>query len=527
MIKALKTVYNPLYKLKLPDHSMDIDIDYVFENDGISLVKEIGRGNYSIVSRFEWCHEKKTHTEAIKLMFCKDDELKEGRSDFFMNEIFCSAHTFTRKKIFSFKNMEEFEKNKSILRYGTSMKESIGTMHGFLKQAAIKKPSINLVKIITKQFILALKSIHDKGIMHRDVKPDNFLIFYTDNEPFKVELVDFSLSTFLETSKNSDVITLWWRPLDVLIKKYEYNNKVDVWSLGMIFIQLLSGRHLFYENSESKMIEQIMYFFGYPSNDEWPELHEIYKNLDKAGRNPAKYLKFGFYGDEHTTYNEFIPVLEKCMKVGPNQRASCDELLQMDFFNFSNDNIKLTEDDELWIQGAYLQCLKKSGDKKVEHEFEIKYPMKIIKENIFILQAFDSDLKNKIQKAISRSDAIRENFLLPLFALLKIKGCPPNNIPKLGHTKVMLLSFFVKCSEIQIKSGILLICCAYLSGILTRDRHPTLFEICGFINEDKNVLFNDCYSMLPNILQACNCSPFIDLNLIVQIPQFSWIYDEN
>jgi serine/threonine protein kinase len=513
-------------KLNLPKHFMEIEK----EPNGINFIREIGRGNYSIISRFEWhIDHKSIDTQAMKLMFCDNDDLKSGRADCFLNEIFCSAQTFTRKKIVAFKNIEEgaAKEIKEVLRFGACMKESLGNMQAFMRQSIVNKPSIEMIKVISKQFILALKSVHDNGVMHRDVKPENFLLFYTEENPLKIELVDFSLSTFSKKSKTSEVITLWWRPMEVLIKKVEYDNKVDIWSLGMIFLQLITGRQLFNNiHTEPKIIENLIYFFGYPSQQDWPEFHKIFPNLEKEGKVPGKYLRYGLYGNEFEMFKEFMPVLEKCLNLVASKRPSCDELLEMDFFK-GTESLTISKADEDWIHGAYHQCISKSRESlgRNEHSYEIKYPCFYSKEDFLVLENKTFDIDKNIEKAIVRIEAIKKDFLLPLFSMFRVKGCPKEQEPILAHTKVMLLSIFVKSSDVPIKSGILLICCLYISGVLTKDRHPTLFDICSGINENIETFFGECYSYLPLIIQACDSSPFIPLEKIVKNKHFDWIYE--
>jgi len=499
--------------------------------NGINFTREIGRGNYSIISRFEWHRDHKpVETQAMKLLFCDNDDLKSGRGDCFLNEILCSAHTFTRKKIVAFKNIEEegpHKDIKEILRFGSCMKESLGNMQAFMRQSLVTKPSIEMVKVVAKQFILALKNVHDNGIMHRDVKPENFLLFFTDDTPLKIELVDFSLSTFSKKSRSAEVITLWWRPMEVLLKKFEYDNKVDIWSLGMVFLQLITGRQIFVDiHSETKIIENIIYFFGYPSQEEWPEFHKIFPNLEKEGKIPGKYFKYGLYGNECEIFREFLPVLDKCLNLVASKRPSCDELLKMDFFK-DTEKVSVTKFDEDWIHGAFHNCISKSRETlgKCKHTYEMKYPCYFKQNDFLILENKSMDLDKNIEKAIIRIDAIKKEFLLPLFSMFKVRGCPKDQDPNLSHTKVMLLCLFVKSSEVQIKSGILLICCLYISGVLTRDKYPTLYDICGGINEKIETFFGECYSFLPVILQACDSSPFLPLEKIVKNIHFDWIYE--
>lgn len=92
-------------------------------------------------------------------------------------------------------------------------------------------------KLLFLQICHAVKYLHDKGITHRDIKPDNILLATNDDETL-VKVSDFGLSKFV--AKGSIMKTLCGTPYylapEVLSTKGEgtYNKKVDIWSLGVV-----------------------------------------------------------------------------------------------------------------------------------------------------------------------------------------------------------------------------------------------------------------------------------------------------
>lgn len=94
---------------------------------------------------------------------------------------------------------------------------------------------------IFKQITLALNYCHSNFIIHRDVKPENILIINNT-----VKLADFGLAKydFFKEDKSSNVVTLWYRAPEVLLN-LPYNYKIDVWSLGCIYYELLYKQVLF------------------------------------------------------------------------------------------------------------------------------------------------------------------------------------------------------------------------------------------------------------------------------------------
>ena len=78
---------------------------------------------------------------------------------------------------------------------------------------------------------------------HRDLKPENILIKYTDNNKnnFDIKLTDFGFST--DEIHSSKGTRIYMAPE---IETYEYNNKCDLWSLGVILYKLYTNNYIFF-----------------------------------------------------------------------------------------------------------------------------------------------------------------------------------------------------------------------------------------------------------------------------------------
>ncbi|XP_014834256.1 PREDICTED: cyclin-dependent kinase 15-like [Poecilia mexicana] len=169
------------------------------------------------------------------------------------------------------------------------------------------------VRIFMFQLLRALSYIHGRRILHRDLKPHNLLISYLG----ELKLADFvyhrifSFFTFrkstgvccafnpeglhgagLARSKSipaqnfsSEVVTLWYRPPDVLMGSIHYSTALDMWGAGCIFIEMLQGAPAFAGGSdELEQLQNIwtalvllrpcvgglLQVLGVPSEDSWP-----------------------------------------------------------------------------------------------------------------------------------------------------------------------------------------------------------------------------------------------------------------
>ena len=109
------------------------------------------------------------------------------------------------------------------------------------------------------QICLALEVIHDKGIVHADLKPSNVLMTGRD---YDLKLTDFGISQNLSANYNlahEFIGTLPYCSPEIL-KGEPYNQSTDIWALGCILYELVTRKKAFNSNSEEQLKNVILSF---------------------------------------------------------------------------------------------------------------------------------------------------------------------------------------------------------------------------------------------------------------------------
>ena len=126
----------------------------------------------------------------------------------------------------------------------------------------------------------------------------------------------------------TEIITLWYRPPEILLGSDRYGPEVDIWSVGAIFGELLLNRPIFKGESETNQIIKIFDFLGTPTAESWPNFASlnIYRSVPMF---PKKNLHFIF--DERMG-DDGIDLFQNLCAYDPSKRLSAKKALNHKYF---------------------------------------------------------------------------------------------------------------------------------------------------------------------------------------------------
>ena len=393
----------------------------IFED--LTFIKIIGKGSFGQV----YLTSRKGHSEfyatkIIKKIIADSAKVKK----YFHNEINILKE-IEHKNIMRLIEIKQNSENYYLiceLCNGGSLRQCVNK---YLKMYN-KTFSEEIIQYLMKQIIEALKYLHGKHIMHRDLKLDNILVNFKDENDksvlnmygAEVKIIDFGFAAHVDKKQDLHKSVLG-SPLYMdpkLLKKYTrtsniditgYDESIDIWSLGNIFYEMLTGKLAFATN-DIKILEQ---------------------KIDT-----------GFYSLPTTSYKEVVGFLIGMFQYDSEKRLTAEELSKHDFLSknirhfvridintvknyIKNDKlvISIKEDKTLWnmFNNKYNKSLE-----MIPEDTEVS---ESVLNNIVNYKDKNNSKENEIKAKVKRAfDKMNEDFMyLPPFFIPLVPGNDPRD----------------------------------------------------------------------------------------------------
>ena len=152
-----------------------------------------------------------------------------------------------------------------------------------------------------------------------------------------LKLADFGLARPFDTDQQrpytNRVITLWYRPPELLLGATMYGPAIDMWSAGCIFAELLLRKPILPGKNEFEQIDLIFRLLGTPDDTTWPKVSKLqYYDMILSQNGGRKYAsrfedKFAALQCPHAK-----DLLRKLLAMDPAKRISADDALDHEYF---------------------------------------------------------------------------------------------------------------------------------------------------------------------------------------------------
>ena len=258
--------------------------------DFICDKKPLGKGAFGEV--WKVTHELSKKNYCIKMINKK--EIFEQKLVNQINKEICIMYNINHP--YSIKLYNHFEDNEKL--YLITELATNGNLYNYIQNAKTKK--IEFMKKIIIQTIEIIKYLHSKEIIYRDIKPENILLDKNND----VKLCDYGWASFITPGK---FLTVYCGTPEYvapeMAKKSVYNEKIDIWGIGVLIFELV---------------------FGYPP---------FSSSLNEERFNNIKNGKINWPVDLDESHKEVKDLIQKILKINPSERLSLEEIERHPWLN--------------------------------------------------------------------------------------------------------------------------------------------------------------------------------------------------
>lgn len=256
------------------------------------------------------------------------------------------------------------------------MEQMKGSLYKLICNAHTKNPQppilqMNVVRVLLFSLLRIVHEIHKRGIIHRDIKPENIMIGETPptsarstestesiessesinqssistKMPISITLIDFGLARDLPEGDSASqrpwspgTVTRWYRPPELLLNEHpSYGAPVDIWSIGVLAIELVTGKCPFRGDSEEMQLRSIFECLGEPPEEfmrstGWINaVQAVFRK--KSGPSLRKQFLLNLINILGRENANFIDFIVRTLTFSPSKRITAEQALKLPFFD--------------------------------------------------------------------------------------------------------------------------------------------------------------------------------------------------
>ncbi|KAI8386550.1 Serine/threonine-protein kinase KIN28 [Nakaseomyces glabratus] len=280
--------------------------------------KKVGEGTYAVV----YVGTKQSTGRRIAVKEIKTSEFKDGLDMSAIREV---------KYLQEMQHVNVIELVDIFMSYG-----NLNLVLEYLPtdlEVVIKDKSILFTPADIKSWMLmsvrGVHHCHRNFILHRDLKPNNLLIA-PDGQ---IKVADFGLARAVPSPHEvltSNVVTRWYRAPELLFGAKHYTSAIDVWSLGVIFAELMLRIPYLPGQNDLEQMEVTFRALGTPTDKDWPEVSSFnsYNKLQMYPPPSRDELRKRFIAATENALN----FMNGMMCLNPAMRWSTAQCLESEYF---------------------------------------------------------------------------------------------------------------------------------------------------------------------------------------------------
>ncbi|KAH7642137.1 glycogen synthase kinase-3 isoform X2 [Dermatophagoides farinae] len=268
VVSHIRTITRNGVEIKTVQASVGKKNQYYTKDISYTNEKMIGNGSFGVVYQATLLEENEV--VAIKRVL-QDRRFKNRELSIMVSLDHCNI---VKLKYFFYTHKNQQKEDIYLNLVLEFIPDTVSKVARYYMRQGTKIP-MNMIKLYMYQLFRALAYIHSLGICHRDIKPQNLLVNPMNGV---LKLCDFGSAKHLVRGEMnvSYICSRYYRAPELIFGATDYTTKIDIWSAGCVFAELLLGYPIFSGESGVDQLVEIIKILGTPSKDQIRRMNRNY-----------------------------------------------------------------------------------------------------------------------------------------------------------------------------------------------------------------------------------------------------------